>query len=84
MTPEEALALVTQETAAALGKPEGAVSPGHRFIADLGAESIDFIDLTFRLEKSTGRTLSETDLFKPGPDGDRTIAEVAARLAAQP
>ncbi|GAB4243727.1 MAG: hypothetical protein OHK005_08270 [Candidatus Methylacidiphilales bacterium] len=84
MTLENALALVMRETAAALGRNLDSISPTQRFVADLGAESIDFIDLTFRLEKATGRTLSETELFKPGPEGDRTIQEVAARLAALP
>lgn len=82
MRVDEALALVIRETAAALGKPSETVLPQHRFVGDLGAESIDFIDLTFRLEKATGCALSETDLFKPGSDGDRTLEDVAKRLAA--
>lgn len=35
----------------ALGVDEEAVTPTARIIADLGAESIDFLDIFFRLEK---------------------------------
>lgn len=80
MNLEEATALVIRETAAALGKAETVILPSHRFVADLGAESIDFIDLTFRFEKALNRPLAEAELFRPGPDGDRTLAEVAQRL----
>ena len=45
--------------------------------ADLGAESIDRIDLTFRLEEAVQKALDEKILFaEPEP----TVAELAARL----
>ena len=46
--------------------------------ADLGAESIDRIDLTFRLEEAVGKALDEKILFA---EPDPTLAELAARLA---
>jgi len=45
--------------------------------ADLGAESIDRIDLTFRLEEAVQKALDEKILFaEPEP----SVAELAARL----
>ena len=44
---------------------------------DLGAESIDRIDLTFRLEEAVQKALDEKILFaEPEP----TVAELAVRL----
>jgi acyl carrier protein len=34
--------------------PEEAIRPGSALVADLGAESIDFLDLIFRLEEQLG------------------------------
>ena len=45
--------------------------------ADLGAESIDRIDLTFRLEEAVDRVLDEKILFA---EPDPTVAELAERL----
>ena len=48
-----------------------------RVTADLGAESIDRIDLTFRLEEAVQKALDEKVLFaEPEP----TVAELAERL----
>ncbi|NBU68903.1 MAG: acyl carrier protein [Verrucomicrobia bacterium] len=49
----------------------------HRLIADLGAESIDRIDLIFRLEEAVEKALDEKILFaEPEP----TVEELAGRL----
>jgi acyl carrier protein len=53
------------------------VEDGQRLGADLGAESIDRIDLTFRLEEAVGRVLDEKILFA---ESDPTVAELAERL----
>jgi len=54
-----------------------AVKDGQLLTADLGAESIDRIDLTFRLEEAVQKALDEKILFaEPEP----TVAELAARL----
>lgn len=48
-----------------------------RVTADLGAESIDRIDLTFRLEEAVQKALDEKVLFaEPEP----TLADLAERL----
>lgn len=44
---------------------------------DLGAESIDRIDLTFRLEEAVQKSLDEKILFA---EPDPTVAELAWRL----
>ncbi|MCX6935049.1 MAG: phosphopantetheine-binding protein [Verrucomicrobia bacterium] len=49
-----------------------------RLGADLGAESIDRIDLTFRLEESVHQALDDKILFA---EPDPTVAELAERLA---
>ena len=73
---EEYLEIVRKAVTDTLRKREG-VRDEHRLTADLGAESIDRIDLTFRLEEAVQKALDEKILFaEPEP----TVAEVAARL----
>ena len=69
--------MVRQAVAETLRKKDG-VFEGQRLGADLGAESIDRIDLTFRLEEAVGKALDEKILFA---EPDPTLAELAARLA---
>ena len=45
---------VQEIIADALAREPDAVRPASRLIADLGAESIDFLDIVFRLEQSFG------------------------------
>ena len=53
------------------------VLDGQRLMADLGAESIDRIDLVFRLEEAVQKALDEKVLFaEPEP----TVVELAERL----
>ena len=47
----------------ALGVDEEEVIPGARLMADLGAESIDFLDIIFRLEKTFSIKISREELF---------------------
>jgi acyl carrier protein len=73
---EEYRKIVRKAVADTLRKKE-AVRDGQRLTADLGAESIDRIDLTFRLEEAVEKALDEKVLFaEPEP----TVAELAARL----
>jgi len=55
-----------------------ALGDEQRLGADLGAESIDRIDLTFRLEESVQKALDEKILFA---EPDPTLGELAERLA---
>ena len=55
-----------QETlASALGVEQSEIRPESSLVNDLGAESIDFIDIIFRLEKSFDIKIPSGDLF-PG------------------
>jgi acyl carrier protein len=47
----------------ALGVDEEDVSPEATMVGDLGAESIDFLDIVFRLEKAFGIKISRGELF---------------------
>ena len=47
----------------ALGVDEDEVSPEATMVGDLGAESIDFLDIVFRLEKAFGIKISRGELF---------------------
>jgi len=47
----------------ALGLDEDEVTASSRLKADLGAESIDFLDIVFRLEKNFGIKIPRNELF---------------------
>ncbi len=47
----------------ALGVDDDEVAPASRLSADLGAESIDFLDIVFRLEKSFSMKIPRGELF---------------------
>lgn len=75
-TAEEYREIVRKAVTDTLRKKEP-VKDEHRLTTDLGAESIDRIDLTFRLEEAVEMALDEKVLFaEPEP----TVAELAARL----
>ena len=73
---EELRDLVRQAVVETLRK-KVPVLDGQRLGADLGAESIDRIDLTFRLEEAVGKALEDKILFA---EPDPTVAELAERL----
>ncbi len=52
MTEEEVFEKVQESLVDALGVDDDEVTPDAKLTADLGAESIDFLDITFRLEKA--------------------------------
>jgi len=75
-TAEEYREIVRKAVTDTLRKKE-AVRDEQLLTADLGAESIDRIDLTFRLEEAVQKALDEKILFaEPEP----SVAELAARL----
>ena len=47
----------------ALGVDEDEVKPDATLMADLGAESIDFLDIVFRMEKAFGIKIPREELF---------------------
>ena len=75
-TAEDYREIVRKAVTDTLRKKE-AVRDEQYLTADLGAESIDRIDLTFRLEEAVQKALDEKILFaEPEP----TVAELAVRL----
>ena len=73
----------------ALGVDEEEVTPEATLRGDLGAESIDFLDISFRLEKAFGIKIPRGELFPENLDPsfvqdnkltDAGLAEVKRRL----
>jgi len=56
----------------ALGVDDDEVTPEATMVGDLGAESIDFLDIVFKLEKAFGISIPREELF---PDDILTNAE---------
>ena len=72
MTQQEVFHKVQQVLVDALGAEDDEVTSGAKLVADLGAESIDFLDIVFRLEKSFGIEIPRSELF---PEDILTNAE---------
>lgn len=76
----------------ALGVDEDEVSPSATMVGDLGAESIDFLDIVFRLEKAFGIKIPRGELFPEEvlssteyvADGKLNAAGIAALKARMP
>ncbi|MDX6765869.1 MAG: acyl carrier protein [Candidatus Methylacidiphilales bacterium] len=83
--PHSLLPRLNAELAAALGLDPAEIQPQSKLVDDLGAESIDLIDLTFRIEKTFGITVPEGELFEDPKHPARllTVADVAAYIAAK-
>jgi acyl carrier protein len=62
-TKEEVYGKVRGALVEALGVDEEEVTPGARLVGDLGAESIDFLDIVFRLEKAFDIKIPRGELF---------------------
>ncbi len=63
MTRDDIYAKVQQTLVEALGVDEDEVTPGATLTGDLGAESIDFLDIVFRLEKTFNIKIPRGELF---------------------
>ena len=63
MTRDEIQKKVTDVLVDALGVDEEDVAPDASLTGKLGAESIDFLDIVFRLEKSFGVKIPQGELF---------------------
>jgi acyl carrier protein len=63
---EEILTKVRSSLVDALSVDEEEVKPEASLTRDLGAESIDFLDIIFRLEKTFGIKIPRGDLFPEG------------------
>ena len=60
--PENGLAIVCRTIADGLALNPEEVHPEDRLIGDLGADSLDFVDLMFRIEKEFGVKILEDEL----------------------
>lgn len=65
MNDEEIFSKVRETIVGALGVDEGDIKPESSLTRDLGAESIDYIDIIFRLEKAFEIKIPSGELF-PG------------------
>jgi acyl carrier protein len=90
-TNEEIFAKVRSALVDALGVEEDEVMPESTMVGDLGAESIDFLDIVFKLEKAFGIKIPREELFpediltnanyvKDGKVTESGIAELKQRM----
>ena len=63
LTQEEIYAKVTATLVEALNVDEDEIKPNSTLQGDLGAESIDFLDIVFRLEREFGIKIPRGELF---------------------
>src|SRR3954464_10347420 len=63
MTQDEIYSKVSETLVEALGVDEDQVTPTATLQGDLGAESIDFLDIVFRLEREFGIKIPRGELF---------------------
>jgi acyl carrier protein len=63
MTAEQVFEKVKEVLVEALGVDDEEVKPDATLIGDLGAESIDFLDIVFRLEKGFNIKIPRGELF---------------------
>ena len=71
-TKEEVFGKVREALVDALGVDDDEVVPEATMVGDLGAESIDFLDIVFRLEKAFSIEIPRSELF---PEDILTNAE---------
>ncbi len=69
---DEVFQKVQEALVEALGVDDDEVTPESTLVGDLGAESIDFLDIVFRLEKAFGIEIPRAELF---PEDILTNAE---------
>ena len=63
MSRDEIFGQVQEVLVDALGVDDDEVTSGATLMGDLGAESIDFLDIVFRLEKAFGIKIPREELF---------------------
>ena len=63
MTKDEVFKKVKDVLTAALAVDDDEVTPGAKLSEDLGAESIDYLDITFQLEKAFGIKIPKGELL---------------------
>jgi len=63
MTRDDIFKKIQEVLVDALGVDEEEVTPQATLMGDLGAESIDFLDIVFRMEKAFGLKIPREELF---------------------
>lgn len=80
---DELRAAVRRIVADALDRPLSEVTPSSSLIDDLGAESIDFLDIQFRLESALEVELGEEELYGGRLDFADPAVMTDGRLTAE-
>lgn len=91
ITKDEVYEKVQSALVDALGVDDDEVTRDATMVGDLGAESIDFLDIVFRLEKAFNIEIPRSELFpediltneeyvKDGMVTDKGVAELKARM----
>ena len=91
MSDTEVFDVVKETLVDALGVDEDEVTPEAKITADLGAESIDYLDIVFRLDKAFNIKIPRGDLFpdnilnsdefvQDGKLTDKGLAELRTRM----
>jgi len=75
---EEVFSKVQSVLVEALGVDEDEVTPQAKLKADLGAESIDYLDIAFQLEKAFTIKIEQKEFSEnmQGDDGDEEVTDV--------
>lgn len=73
MSRDEILEKVTETLVDALGVDDDEVTPEATLVDDLGAESIDFLDIVFRLEKNFSIKIPRGELFPENLTADSSL-----------
>jgi len=80
---EEAVyARVVEEFCEALGLDEDEIEPDSEVIEDLGAESLDFLDIAFRLERAFGVKVPRGEIQRSAEADAGEEFEVEGKLTA--
>jgi acyl carrier protein len=86
---DQGIGIIRGVIAECLARDAAEVRPESRIVTDLGADSLDFIDLIFTLEKRFGVRIRENDLSMmtrpdvsnpPGPVAEYLTSEAVSRL----
>jgi acyl carrier protein len=82
MTKDEVSAAVKDALVGALGVGEDDVTPGATLLGDLGAESIDLLDILFRLERKVGVKIQAADLaaYVQGGIADDEFGDASGKI----
>ena len=70
MTRDEIFSNIQEVLVDALAVDDDEVTPDAKLIADLGAESIDILDISFKLEQAFGFKIAQGELFPEGVTQD--------------